>query len=92
VARLQRKGLLRIVRSNVNPFLFVFITCWSFCYRCSHTFKFTPQYAPDAPDYLPMHEVLFILTKKIVCNWCPFLFRVLMVLTLWLAVVPWSTW
>lgn len=61
------------------------------CELCKHRFAFRPVYAPDAPPRVPTAEVTWRCLRKAVCEYLPFLARLLLAAGLWLGVVPCTT-
>ena len=61
------------------------------CELCGHKFKFVPQYAPNAPDQLPLSEVLYRIFRRFTARWLPQALRVLFAIALWLIILPLST-
>ena len=62
------------------------------CQLCKFTFRFTPRFAENAPERLPMRVLLWTLAQRAALRWCPFAARICAAALLWLGVVPWSTW
>eukprot|EP00980_Cylindrotheca_fusiformis_P001980 scaffold443_cov125-Cylindrotheca_fusiformis.AAC.29 len=61
------------------------------CELCKTKFRFDPQYAENAPDRLPAHEVLLGLTSRAVARWLPLAFRISVAILVWLFVAPMLT-
>lgn len=61
------------------------------CEVCKTKFRFDPQYAENAPDRLPAHEVVLGLCSRFVAKWLPLALRILLAATLWLVVAPFLT-
>lgn len=61
------------------------------CELCKTKFQFDPQYAENAPDRLPAHEVLLGLASRAVARWLPFAFRISVAVFVWLFVAPMLT-
>jgi len=58
------------------------------CELCKTDFRFAPQYVPDAPDRLPVPQVIAGLVRCAISRWFPFLIRCSFALSLWLLVAP----
>ena len=61
------------------------------CELCKTKFRFDPQYAENAPDRLPAHEVFLGLTSRAVARWLPLTLRISLSITVWLVVAPFLT-
>ncbi|TFJ85721.1 hypothetical protein NSK_003226 [Nannochloropsis salina CCMP1776] len=61
------------------------------CELCKHKFHFQPVYADDAPTHIPARQVLGRCLRKAVCDYLPFVVRLVIVAVLWLGVVPCTT-
>jgi len=57
------------------------------CEVCKHAYSFTPVYAEDAPARLPPHELLLGLVRRCTRG-VKLAYRVWLVCSLWLVVVP----
>lgn len=62
------------------------------CELCKFTFHFTPRFAEDTPERLPLRVLLWTLAQRVALRWFPFAARICVAALLWLGVVPWSTW
>lgn len=58
------------------------------CELCKTPFRFSPQYAPHAPERLPFIKIVIGLSKRLLARWLPLVFRVLFAASLWLLVAP----
>lgn len=58
------------------------------CELCKTKFRFDPQYAENAPDHLPAHEVFLGLTSRFLAKWLPLAIRIFIAASLWLVVAP----
>eukprot|EP00529_Nitzschia_sp_RCC80_P006381 CAMPEP_0113525002 /NCGR_PEP_ID=MMETSP0014_2-20120614/46504_1 /TAXON_ID=2857 /ORGANISM="Nitzschia sp." /LENGTH=1473 /DNA_ID=CAMNT_0000423125 /DNA_START=65 /DNA_END=4486 /DNA_ORIENTATION=+ /assembly_acc=CAM_ASM_000159 len=58
------------------------------CEICKHKFRFEPQYAPDAPEKLPTHEVVLGLSNRFIAKWLPLALRLCVAISLWLVAAP----
>ena len=58
------------------------------CELCKTPFRFSPQYAENAPDRLPALQVFVGLARRILAKWLPFILRILFAASLWLIVAP----
>jgi len=58
------------------------------CELCKTKFRFSPQYAENAPDHLSTREVLLRLSRRAIAQWLPFLVRSAFAASLWLVVAP----
>ena len=61
------------------------------CEICKHKFRFEPQYAPDAPERLPTHEVVLGLSNRFIAKWLPLALRLCVAISLWLVAAPFLT-
>jgi hypothetical protein len=68
------------------PYIILSIT--GRCELCKTKFQFDPQYAENAPDRLPAHEVLLGLSSRTLSKWLPLAIRYLIAASLWLVVAP----
>jgi len=58
------------------------------CELCKTKFQFDPQYAENAPDHLPVHEVILGLSSRFLAKWLPLALRILIAASLWLVIAP----
>ena len=58
------------------------------CELCKTKFRFDPQYAENAPDHLPAHEVILGLTSRALAKWLPLALRISIAISVWLLVAP----
>ncbi|KAK9690908.1 hypothetical protein RND81_09G162600 [Saponaria officinalis] len=60
------------------------------CEVCKHAFAFSPVYAEDAPSRLPFREFVLGIGKK-TCHVLKFILRLSFVLSVWLLIIPFTT-
>ncbi len=61
------------------------------CEVCSQRYEFLPEYAPDAPDILPLHLLLKTIWNKVVYQFLPLTLKIIWAIGLWIVVAPLNT-
>ena len=61
------------------------------CELCGTLYSFSPKYAPDMPEIIPIHKIVSGSISAFCNRIAPFIFRVIMALTCWLFLVPYAT-
>ena len=61
------------------------------CELCGTSYKFSPQYAPDTPETLPLRVLIETSIQKLVTELFPSIFKIFAAIVIWLFFVPVAT-
>ena len=61
------------------------------CEVCSQRYEFLPEYAPDAPDILPLHLLIKTIWNKLIYQFLPLTLKIAWAISLWIIVAPLNT-